>query len=52
MILTQQQIDDILFMFDEERQPISQIAYMLNFPISTIDEVICSRIANNILEIV
>lgn len=52
MSLTKDFIDDIMFLYDEERQPFSQIAYIMNCSIDTVNEVICSQIANNIVEIV
>ena len=45
-------IDDVMFLFDEERQPVSQIAYIMNVPIDEIDMIICSQVANNVMEIV
>lgn len=45
-------VEDVMFLYDEERQPISQIAYIMNCSIDLIDKIICSQIANNIVEIV
>ena len=44
-------IEDVMFLFDEERQPISRIAYIMNCPIEDIDMIICSQVANNITDI-
>lgn len=44
-------IDDVMFLFDEERQPISRIAYIMNVSVDEIDMIICSQIANNTMEI-
>lgn len=45
-------VEDVMFLFDEEREPISRIAYIMNVSIDEIDGIICSQIANNIMEIV
>lgn len=44
-------IEDVMFLFDEERQPISRIAYIMNCSIEDIDMIICSQVANNITDI-
>lgn len=45
-------IDDVMFLFDEEREPISRIAYIMNISIDEVNNIICSEIANNVVEIV
>lgn len=52
MRFNQSFIDEVMYMFDEERLPISQIAYGMNVSISEIELIICSQIANNIVEVV
>ena len=45
-------IEDVMFLFDEEREPISRIAYIMNISIDEVNNIICSEIANNVVEIV
>lgn len=45
-------VEDVMFLFDEEREPISRIAYIMNVSIDEIDAIICSQIANNVSEVV
>jgi hypothetical protein len=45
-------IDDIMFLYDEERQPISQIAYIMGCSVDKVNEVICSEIAKSVSEVV
>lgn len=49
---TQEFIDAVMTLYDEDRQPISIIASTLNCPSEDVEYVICSQIANNITEIV
>jgi hypothetical protein len=44
-------IDEVMFLFDEERQPISEIAYTMNVSVDVVDNIICSEIANNMMEV-
>lgn len=45
-------VEDVMFLFDEEREPISRIAFIMNVSIDEIDAIICSQISNNVSEIV
>lgn len=45
-------IEDVMFLFDEEREPISQIAFIMNCSIEDVEMIICSKIATDISEIV
>lgn len=45
-------VEDVMFLFDEEREPISRIAFIMNVSIDEIDKIICSQIANNVSEVV
>lgn len=45
-------VEDVMFLFDEEREPVSRIAYIMNVPVEDIDMIVCSRIANTVSEIV
>ena len=52
MMYSKEFIDDVMFLFDEEREPISRIAYIMNVSVDEIDRIICTEIANNMVEIV
>jgi hypothetical protein len=51
MTYNQEFIDDVLYLFNEDRQPISQIAYIMNCSIEDIDMIICNEISQNITEV-
>lgn len=51
-VFTSEMIDVIMDLFDEERQPITQIAKTMKCTVDEVNEVICSRIANSVMEIV
>lgn len=44
-------IEDVMFLFDEEREPVSRIAFIMNCSIEDVEMIICSEIANNVSEI-
>jgi hypothetical protein len=44
-------IDEVMFLFDEERMPISSIASAMNVSIDVIDCIICCEIAYNTMEV-
>lgn len=49
---TQEFIDAVMTLYDEDREPISLIARTLNCSTDEVEFVICSQIANGIMEIV
>ena len=51
MIYDRNFIDDVMFLFDEEREPVSRIAFIMNVSIDEINKIICTEIANNIVEL-
>lgn len=51
MIYSKEIVDDVMFLFDEEREPMSQIAFIMNMPMSDVDNIICSEIAKYTLEV-
>jgi hypothetical protein len=44
-------IDEVMFLYDEEREPMSRIAYIMNVPMSVVDEIICGQIAKFTVEV-
>lgn len=48
---TQEFIDAVMILFDEDREPISRIANILNCTSAEVEYVICSQIANTISDI-
>lgn len=51
MSYSKELVDEVMFLFDEEREPMSRIAYILNVPMRDVDNIICSEISKYTVEI-
>ncbi len=45
-------IEDVMFLYDEERLPLSQIAYTMDCSIDEVNDIICTEIAKFVVEVV